>query len=203
MSTHAEGLGAGVARLDIMTEMGMMAEGMKHNLLNVSGEQRGHAAHLHVFGEIDLATAPILEGWLQAAERNDTTAIVVDLEHVTFIDASGLRAFLRAAQRANQAGRTLELTNAPAIVLRVLQLTGCTHLLAADPLAQSPDQREPAPFAAQAIVARPSIARGPPPGRTTAVPEFSVRPMVSRRAAPDLLEHAPASKPDFRRHHPC
>ncbi|HVL89950.1 MAG TPA: STAS domain-containing protein [Actinomycetota bacterium] len=146
-----------MARLDIMTEMGMMAGGMKHPLLSVSGEQRGHAAHLHVSGEIDLATAPVLEGWLDTAERNGNRAIVVDLEHVTFIDASGLRAFLHAAQRASLAGRTLELTNAPAVVRRVLQLTGCTHLLAADPLAQSPYERKPAPLAAQTIVARPSI----------------------------------------------
>lgn len=119
----------------------MSGLGTKQELFSVTSEIRGHAAHLRLFGEIDMATAPVLEGWLQSAESNGNTAIVVDLEQVTFIDASGLRPFLGAAQRAIHSGRTFAITRAPAVVQRVLQITGTTHLLSADWPAFSPDRR--------------------------------------------------------------
>lgn len=109
---------------------------------SVTGEHRGQAAHLRLFGEIDMAAVPVLERSLRAAESNGNSAIVVDLERVTFIDASGLRAFLGAAKRAGRSGRTFTITRAPAVVQRVLQITGTTHLLAADLLPISADGAE-------------------------------------------------------------
>lgn len=127
----------------------------KQEPLSATSEQRGHASHLRLFGEIDMATAPVLEGWLQTAESNGNTAIVADLEEVTFMDASGLRAFLRAAERASRRGRTFSIVRAPACVQRILQVTETTHLLAADAIAHSPDHQSAEPsfaaFAPQAI----------------------------------------------------
>jgi hypothetical protein len=42
-------------------------------LFSVRTEQRGHAAHLHLSGELDLATFPVLERGLQGAESNGNT----------------------------------------------------------------------------------------------------------------------------------
>lgn len=116
----------------------MLGMGREQEPFSVTSEQRGHAAHLRMFGEIDMATAPALEGWLQKAESNGNTAIVVDLEQVTFMDASGIRVFLGAAQRATASGRTFGIIRAPAMVQRILQITGTSHLLAADALAPNP-----------------------------------------------------------------
>lgn len=110
----------------------MLGVGKQFQPFSVTSEQHGPAAHLRPFGEIDMATAPVLEGWLQAAESNGNTAIVVDLEQVTFMDTSGVRVFLDAAHRATGSGRTFAMIKAPAIVKRILQVTGTTHLLAAE-----------------------------------------------------------------------
>lgn len=119
----------------------MASAGREFEPFSITSEQRGHAAHVRPFGEIDMQTAPLLEGWLQTAESNGNTAIVVDLEQVTFMDASGVRVFLDAAHRASRSGRTFAIIKAPAMVQRILQVTGTTHLLAADRLAAIPDRR--------------------------------------------------------------
>ncbi len=106
----------------------------------VTGEQRGDAAYLRVSGEIDIATAPLLDERLRAAQSNGYTGIVVDLEHVTFMDASGVRSLLRAAEEARRNDKTFATVKTPAIVSRVLQITGTAHLLDADPLAPVTDR---------------------------------------------------------------
>jgi anti-sigma B factor antagonist len=118
-----------------------MPEVTNQGLFKVSSEQRGHAAHLCLSGELDLATSPILERSLQGAESNGNIAIVVDLEQVTFMDVSGLRAFLGAAERASGSGRTFSMVKAPAVVRRVLQITRTTYLLGSDEGSLFPDER--------------------------------------------------------------
>lgn len=102
-----------------------------HKAISVRVEQHGHVARLHPSGEIDLATAPVVEAWLTRAESNGNAAIVVDLEQVTFMDVSGLRVFLAAADRAHARGHSFAIINASSAVEMVLQITGTTHLLGA------------------------------------------------------------------------
>lgn len=104
----------------------------KQELFSVRGELRGHGTYLRLSGELDMATSPFLETWLQGSECNANDAIVVDLEHVTFMDTSGLYAFLRAAERAGGSGRDFAIVKAPAIVRKLLQITGTTHLLGSE-----------------------------------------------------------------------
>jgi anti-anti-sigma factor len=111
----------------------MQAAGAEQGSFIVCSEQRDHAAHLRLSGELDMATASVLEQWLSRAESNGNTAIVLDLEHVTFMDSSGLHSFVRAAERARRSGRTFEIVKVPAPVRRVLQITETTYLLDADP----------------------------------------------------------------------
>jgi len=80
-------------------------------------------------GELDMATAPILDGWLSKATGNGNSEVIVDLEKVTFMDVTGLRALLRAADDASRRGQRFAVVNAPAAVRRVIQLTDTTHLL--------------------------------------------------------------------------
>ena len=140
----------------------MRGSALKLDAFSVTSEQRGHTAYLHVAGELDMATSPVLEGRLHVAESNGNTAIVVDLQHLTFIDASGLRAFLGAAQRANGSGRTFTITRASTVVRRLLQITGTTHLLAADELALARDRHvmKPPPAAQSTTAGGPDVVAG-------------------------------------------
>jgi anti-sigma B factor antagonist len=112
----------------------MFAMGAQQEYLIVSSEQHGHMVRLNVAGELDMATSPILEGWVTAAERIGISEIVVDLGHVTFIDTSGLHLFLDAAKRGTRSGRRLTIVGALAPVRRIFELTDTTHLFGADPL---------------------------------------------------------------------
>lgn len=102
---------------------------------NVTSEQQGDAAYLRVSGEIDIATAPLLDDQLRAAQSNGYTGVVIDLEHVTFMDVSGLRSLLRAAEQARRSDKRFATVKTPPIVRRVFEITGSTHLLDADALA--------------------------------------------------------------------
>jgi anti-sigma B factor antagonist len=83
---------------------------------------------LFVRGELDLVTAPVLEGELASVERR-TDPIVVDLSDLSFLDCSGLRAFAGAATRAREKGRRFAITRCRPMVRRVFELTGMTGML--------------------------------------------------------------------------
>ena len=74
---------------------------------------------LVVVGELDVVTAPVL------AERlaTDATIRVIDLRHVTFVDAQGIRPLLAAARRRSS-GAALELSAPSPAVRRFLALAG-------------------------------------------------------------------------------
>jgi anti-sigma B factor antagonist/stage II sporulation protein AA (anti-sigma F factor antagonist) len=72
-----------------------------------------------VRGECDLSTAGEIEAWLDSF---DTPILEVDLSGVSFIDSSGLKAFLNVRRR----NANMRVVEASAAVLRVLQITG-TH----------------------------------------------------------------------------
>lgn len=81
-------------------------------------------------GEIDLAVADELHQLLTAtAGDHPGLPVEVDMARVTFIDSSGIRAFVRARNEVGAAGRGLRLVNTAGMALRVLQVAGVyTHL---------------------------------------------------------------------------
>lgn len=74
-----------------------------------------------VAGEIDLATAPLLEGTLRQYTERD---LIVDLSAVTLLDASGLTALIRTRKRLRQAGHTLGTTGERGAVLAAMNVAG-------------------------------------------------------------------------------
>lgn len=85
-------------------------------------------------GEIDVATAPVLDDVLRAAEASDAPEIVLDIEAVSFIDSTGLRALLEARARSRQNGDRLRLTRGTAQAQRLFALAGVDrHLRFVDP----------------------------------------------------------------------
>ena len=83
-------------------------------------------------GEIDVATAPDLTAALDLMIDRGATAISVDMEHVTFIDSSGLGALVTALKRAQQTDATLTLVNLSGSARKVFEITGLLETFGAD-----------------------------------------------------------------------
>lgn len=81
-------------------------------------------------GEIDISTVPRLRGVLRTVTAGGRR-VIVDLDQVSFIDATGLGALAGAAGRAAAAGGSLNVTAATPHIRRLLAITGLDHLLIA------------------------------------------------------------------------
>ena len=85
----------------------------------------GGVTTIHVRGEVDLATAPLLERSLEGIDPASwRRAVVVDLGAVTFLDCAGLSACLVLAARTERAAASFSLVHVPSPVARVFSLTG-------------------------------------------------------------------------------
>ena len=92
-----------------------------------------------VHGELDVATSPRFQGTLaRLIEEQGELDIILDLRPLTFIDSTALRVLLYAQRTLDERGGTLTLSAPRSGVLRVLEMTGLTGLLAPDPAAARP-----------------------------------------------------------------
>ena len=89
--------------------------------LSVRSRRHGDAHVVELIGELDLDGAPEVEEELLAAEATDATSIVVDLGGLQFIDSTGIRLIVMAAER-NEDGR-LTLRRGTKQVQRVFEIT--------------------------------------------------------------------------------
>jgi anti-sigma B factor antagonist len=76
-----------------------------------------------VAGEVDIATVRPLQERLAALAASGRP-LIVDLDRVTFIDASGLGALARAASQAAQRGSSLQVVCVRHLVRRLFTITG-------------------------------------------------------------------------------
>jgi anti-anti-sigma factor len=91
--------------------------------------ERGARIHRLVpIGELDIATAPILEQAFDVAcdDAHSDTVMVVDLRELGFIDSSGINALLRIAKRAPD---QLRVINGSPAVERLFNISGVRPLL--------------------------------------------------------------------------
>lgn len=79
-----------------------------------------------VVGELDLSTAPELEGPLNKALEADEGSVLIDLSRCEFIDSTGIALIVRAWQRLDggENGRALVICSQNDQVRRVLEITG-------------------------------------------------------------------------------
>jgi len=89
----------------------------------------GRPTAVAVHGEIDAASADLLDAAVTELRRRGCTEVVVDLAHVTFMDLSGLRVLHLAAVD----GMSVVVRNPPRIVRRVIDLAGMADLLPIEP----------------------------------------------------------------------
>jgi anti-anti-sigma factor len=81
---------------------------------------------ISVRGELDLSTAPNLEGPLEETLAGDEGSVLIDLSQCEFIDSTGIALIVRAWQRLDSGnnGRALVICSQNAQVRRVLEITG-------------------------------------------------------------------------------
>lgn len=91
--------------------------------LVIEKTEESGAVVLVLSGELDLASAPMLERELREAEAASPGRLVIDLAGLAFMDSTGLQALLRARERANTNDHQLALRRAPHQVQRVFELT--------------------------------------------------------------------------------
>jgi anti-anti-sigma factor len=102
---------------------------MGSDVFTVQVEPIRGATKIALSGELDMGTAPILEEYIGRVEADGVAAIVIDLRELTFMDTTGLRAFLAARSRAEENGRKLLLVGAKEPVRRIFEITGQDHVL--------------------------------------------------------------------------
>ncbi len=118
--------------------------------LSISHTRAGGVHRLTPVGELDLATAPLLESAFDAVlEDGDAEMILVDLRALSFMDSTGIHLLLRMYAACEDADR-LRVINGSRVVERILDITGVrTHLPIissdSDPLAPAPVTHRPRP----------------------------------------------------------
>jgi anti-anti-sigma factor len=86
-------------------------------------------ARLAVIGEIDAATAPLLDAKITEAARSGASEVVLDLGGLAFIDSSGLSVLVANHKRLSDAGCVLVVEGPPPAALRLFEISGLDQLL--------------------------------------------------------------------------
>ncbi|GAC1320043.1 MAG: hypothetical protein NVSMB25_11700 [Thermoleophilaceae bacterium] len=92
------------------------------------GRSNSGSAWVAVTGELDLASAPQLEGELRGAQR-DASLVVLDLRRLAFTDCAGMNVVVEAAVRAREHGSRLVVVRGGPRIDLVLTLTKSSRFL--------------------------------------------------------------------------
>jgi anti-sigma B factor antagonist len=92
--------------------------------LDVNVRQRGDRSVLAARGEVDVFTAPTLDGAITAELDQERADLVVDLTAVSFLDSTGLGVLVKGLKGAREAGGTLDLVVASERIRRIFEITG-------------------------------------------------------------------------------
>lgn len=74
-------------------------------------------------GDLDMATAPVLEGCLRELRESGFRRLIVDLRRLDFIDSTGLRLLLARDAEARSDGFSFALIPGSSSVQRIFELT--------------------------------------------------------------------------------
>lgn len=91
--------------------------------LTISIRRLDDGVVLALSGDLDLATVPRLQRELERTASTGLQRTVLDLTRIAFMDSSGLRAIVDAAERASASGSALELVRGPDHVHRIFEIT--------------------------------------------------------------------------------
>jgi anti-sigma B factor antagonist len=92
--------------------------------LSVSSSEQDGVTIVHVAGEIDVYTAPLLREVLDKQIAEGRTDLVVDLEKVTFMDSTGLGVLVGRLKLVRGQNGSLRIVSAEERILKVFSITG-------------------------------------------------------------------------------
>jgi anti-anti-sigma factor len=84
----------------------------------------GWESRLTLEGDLDLASAPILEAELDRLACHPACLVIVDLRRLSFMDVAGMRVLLAAREQALERGIRLAFIRGPRAVQRLFSLAG-------------------------------------------------------------------------------
>lgn len=92
------------------------------------------AVGVAVVGDIDACTADLLRLRLQdVVDTERPRSVVIDCAGVSFLDAAGISALIRAREYADRHGADMRLLNTGRLVTHILTLTGLIEALRVTP----------------------------------------------------------------------
>ena len=86
-------------------------------------------ARLLLTGEVDAATAPLLDAKITEAAGSGLEEVVVDCGGLAFIDSSGLSVLVTNHKRLREAGLRLVVESPPPTALRLFEISGLDRVL--------------------------------------------------------------------------
>ncbi len=92
--------------------------------LQVDVRQEAGRAIVTLVGELDMANASLFQDALDGDALATSTAVVLDLQQLQFIDSTGLRIILAARERCRERGQEFAVTPGSDQVQRLLSVTG-------------------------------------------------------------------------------
>ncbi len=91
--------------------------------LELETEEADGRVRVALRGELDIASAPVLEEALGRLERDAPALLLIDLRQLEFMDSTGLRTVVGADQRARDQGRRVAVVRGPEPVDRIFTVT--------------------------------------------------------------------------------
>ena len=95
----------------------------------IQDDRQNEVVRLALRGELDIATAPILEEHLLRVETDGIRAVLLDLRDLTFVDSAGLRTFVNAQRRAKDNGHRIALIGPNNQFRKLLQITNTERVV--------------------------------------------------------------------------
>jgi anti-anti-sigma factor len=100
------------------------AENVRHlGALTMRSTRDGATHVVALAGELDLASADLIEGELQRVEATDARRIVLDLRELEFMDSTGVRLVYMAEMRSRSDSDRLRIRRGPDKVHRLFVMT--------------------------------------------------------------------------------
>jgi anti-sigma B factor antagonist len=86
-------------------------------------------AEVHLVGDLDISTAPLLREGLLSVLTGGSCDIVLDMGRLGFIDSTGLSVVVAAFKRAREDGREVVLRNPTPPTRKVLEISGLDRVM--------------------------------------------------------------------------
>jgi anti-sigma B factor antagonist len=108
---------------------GLQTREITHRVFKVEFADSAETCLIRLRGELDLDSAPVLDGEIDRVIAAAARPITIDLADLEFIDSTGLRCLLRAQRLSESNGVPMELLSPTGQVDLVLRLTGLRKVL--------------------------------------------------------------------------